>query len=90
MIHDHIEIDIHKCSVFILGDPDSVFEHITAVLLEHDLWCCILQCIMDTIKVEPDSEDETHRSDVDIAKVDTKRTFVEVKCEIEVGQFQKL
>jgi hypothetical protein len=37
---------------------------------------------MDTIKVEPDSED-----DVDIAKVDTKRTFVEVKCEIEVGQF---
>jgi len=45
---------------------------------------------MDTIKVEPDSEDETHRSDVDIAKVDTKQTFVEVKCEIEVGQFQKL
>jgi len=50
----------------------------------------LLQCIMDTIKVEPDSEDETHRSDVDIAKVDAKRTFVEVKCEIEVGQFQKL
>jgi hypothetical protein len=45
---------------------------------------------MDTIKVEPDSEDETHRSDVEIAKVDTKRTFVEVKCEIEVGQFQEL
>jgi len=87
MIHDHIEIDIHKHSVFIL---DSVFEHITPLFLEHDLWFFILQCIMDTIKVEPDSEDETHRSDVDIAKVDTKRTFVEVKCEIEVGQFQKL
>jgi hypothetical protein len=46
---------------------------------------------MDAIKVEPDSEDETHRSDVDIPKVDTKPdhsddcTFVEVKCEIEVG-----
>jgi hypothetical protein len=38
---------------------------------------------MYTIKVEPDSEDETHCSDVDIAKADTKRTFVEVKCEIE-------
>jgi len=34
MIHNHIEIDIHKHSVFIL---DSVFEHITPLFLEHDL-----------------------------------------------------
>jgi hypothetical protein len=50
---------------------------------------------MDTIKVEPDSEDETHPSDVDIPKGDTKPdcskvfTLVEVKCETEVGQFSE-
>jgi hypothetical protein len=38
---------------------------------------------VDTIKVVPDSEDETHCSDIDIAKVYIKRAFVEVKCEIE-------
>jgi len=40
MIHDHIEIDIHKRSVFILGDPDSVFEHITPVSLEWFMMVC--------------------------------------------------
>jgi hypothetical protein len=50
---------------------------------------------MDTIKVEPDSEDETHPSNVDIPKGDTKRdhsddfALVEVKCEREVGQFSE-
>jgi hypothetical protein len=46
---------------------------------------------MDAIKAEPDSEDETHPSEIDTQQVDTKQdssepfTFVEVKCEIEVG-----
>ena len=50
---------------------------------------------MDTIKVEPNSEDEAHRSH-DVPKGDTEPdhsedfTLVEVKCEIEVGQYQKL
>jgi len=54
-----------------------------------------LQCNVDTIKVEPNSEDEAHRSH-DETKVDTEPdhsqdfTRVGVKCEREVGQFQKL
>jgi hypothetical protein len=51
---------------------------------------------MDAIKAEPYSEDETHPSDSDARQVDTKQedlsdpfTFVEVKCEIEVGQFSE-
>jgi len=54
-----------------------------------------LQCNTDTIKVEPNSEDEAHRSH-DEPKVDTEPehsqdfTLVGIKCEIEVGQFQKL
>jgi hypothetical protein len=31
MIHDHIETDIHKRSVFILGHPDSVFDYSSLV-----------------------------------------------------------
>lgn len=51
----------------------------------------VLQHNMDAIKAEPDSEDETHPSEIDTQQVDTKQdpsepfTFVEVKCEIEVG-----
>lgn len=33
MIHDHIEIDIHRRSVFILRDPVSVFD-----TLLHSYW----------------------------------------------------
>jgi hypothetical protein len=52
----------------------------------------VLQHNMDAIKAEPDSEDETHPSDSDTQHVVAKQedlsepfTFVEVKCEIEVG-----
>jgi hypothetical protein len=52
---------------------------------------------MDVVKAEPNSEDETHPSDSDTQESDTKHedlsdpfTFVEVKCEIEVGQFSEL
>lgn len=78
-----------------LGDPDSVLENFTQVFLEPDLWWFVLQCNTDTIKVEPNSEDEAHRSH-DETKVDTEPdhsqdfTLVGVKCEIEVGLFQKL
>lgn len=51
---------------------------------------------MDAIKAEPYSEDETNPSDSDIQQADTKEedlsdpfSFVEVKCEIEVGQFSE-
>lgn len=46
---------------------------------------------MDGIKVEPDSEEETNPYDVDIQHIDMKQeeaepmSFVEVKCEVEVG-----
>jgi hypothetical protein len=54
-----------------------------------------LQCNTETIKVEPNSEDEAHRSH-DAPKVDAEPdhsqdfTVVGVKCEIEVGLFWKL
>jgi hypothetical protein len=47
---------------------------------------------MDGIKVEPDSEEETRPYDSDIQHIDMNQeetepmNFVEVKCELEVGQ----
>jgi hypothetical protein len=76
-----------------LGDPDSVLGNFTPIFLELDLWWFVLQCNTDTIKVEPNSEDEAHRSHNE-PKDDTEPdhsqdfTLVGVKCEIEVGQFQ--
>jgi hypothetical protein len=95
MMHDHIWIDLQKHGAFILG---TQFLHLKILLhffLEPDFWWFLLQCNTDTIKVEPNSEDEAHRSNDD-PKVDTEPdhsqdfTLVGVKCEIEVGQFQKL
>jgi hypothetical protein len=49
----------------------------------------------DAVKAEPNSEDETHPSDIDTQQIDAKQdpsepfTFVEVKCEIEVGPFSE-
>jgi hypothetical protein len=76
----------------------------TTWMLVYDV--IVLQHNMDAIKAEPNSEDETHPSDIDAQQVDTKQdssepftvvkqdpsehfTFVEVKCEIEVGRFSE-
>jgi hypothetical protein len=56
----------------------------------------VLQYNMDAIKAEPNSEDETRPADIDTQQVDAKQdpsepfTFVEVKCEIEVGLFTEV
>jgi hypothetical protein len=49
------------------------------------------------VKAEPNSEDETHPSDSNTQQSDANHedlsdpfTFVEVKCEIEMGLFSEL